>query len=542
MSRKSIQICNFIAENESDCQTLREYLGNYPVSISSEFPVEMYFDKPTLIIGWNGVKHRFEKQNILDKEIQKNLHWCFSKTENEKEFFKQVDSFFNESIKEWLPNKFKSYDSFLNKETLEEFIDNNIDKSKKSFIYFDDGAMYIFNSENNFIINIKSLFSVDSNFKTRLSELLNNLDTVIFSYHNISEYVDVFQVRDLTVIDSLRWVKFGVETLENYLKIIPNIKTSKYAPFLMSKTSSISLDDSEAKYYARMCQRDRITCWLSGREIAFRNKFENSRLKFKSRKNFKLAKIHYSSKRTITGRINAADESKYNPQMLNKSNDEREDIISRFEDGKILVFDYVSFETKISLYLCEDESFIRQYENKDLHYETAVRLFDRAEIIDEERSYSKVINHSLLYGASEETMLQNLAKHFKNPEEKLYHIRQFLNPIIKHSSLIKNQSKSMGYMINPWGYIVRAEKEHASYHNYISCYASEIVVDKLFEIKDFLKPYKTQFIFQVHDSLVFDFHPEEVFLIDEIKSILSKHNDMDFSVNHNSGKDFKSAH
>lgn len=541
MSSKERQICNIIAENEQDCQTLYEYLGNYPVYISKEFPVEMYFDKPTLVVGWNSIKHRFEKQNILDKEVQKNLYWCWSKSEDEKEFFRQIDSFFNESIRAWLPTDFKSYDSFLNKETIEEFIEKNIDKTKKVFIYFDSGAMYVYNNEKNFIINVKSLFAIDSNFKIRLSNLLNSLDTVIFSYHNISEYVDVFTAKDFIVIDSLRWVKFGVETLDNYLKIIPNINTSKYAPFLMSKATSITLDEEEKRFYQRMCQRDRITCWLSGREVTFRNKFENNRLKFKLRKNYKLAKIHYSDKRTITGRINAADESKYNPQMLNKSNGEREDIISRFENGKILVMDYVSFETKISLYLCGDENFIKEYENKDLHYETATRLFNRVEITDEERGYSKIINHSLLYGASEETMIKNLSKYFGNPEEKLYDIKQFLAPIIKHSTVINSESKVKGYMVNPWGYIVRAEKEYASYHNYISCYASEIVVDKLFEIKEFLKPYKTQFIFQVHDSLVFDFHPEEDFIIEKIKDILSNHKFMQFSISHSIGNDFKSV-
>jgi len=542
MSRKNIEICNFIAENEADFQILREYLSSYPVFISKEFPTEMYFDRPTLVIGWNSLKFRFEKQNILDKKVSENLYWSFSKSENEKEFFKQIDSFFNESIKSWLPTNFKIHDSFLNSESVEEFFENNINKTAKVFFYFDEGAMYVYNDGKNFIVNIKSLFAIDSQFKNRLSEILNSFDSVIFSYNNINEYVNIFNLKELAVIDSLRWVKFGVETLESYLKIIPNIKTSKYAPFLMSKMNSISLDENEKNFYLRMCQRDKITCWLSGREIAFKNNFQNDKLKFKNRKNFKLAKIKYSNKRTITGRINAADESKYNPQMLNKSNKEREDIISRFDDGKILVMDYVSFETKISLYLCEDDSFIKEFEDKDLHYETAVRLFNRKEISEEERSYSKIINHSLLYGASEETMLTNISKYFNNPEEKLYYIKQFLNPIIQHSTKIKSQSKIMGYMINPWGYIVRAEKEHASYHNYISCYASEIVVDKLFEIKEFLKNYKTHFIFQVHDSLVFDLHPEEHFLIDKLKEILSNNNNMYFSINHNIGNDFKSAH
>ncbi len=537
MSQKLFHICNIIAENEEDYKVLLEYLGNYPVSITRTLPEELYFDSPTLIIGWNFIKHKFPSQNIFDKEISKNLFWSFSKAENEKDFYNDAELFFTKSVKQWLPGNFQVYDSYLNHETLEVFLQSKINTDKKLFVYFHEGAMYIYNNGNNFIINIKSLSTTTINFKEKITAILNTYDVVSFSYSNFGNYVDLDSIKDVIAIDSLRWVKYGIETLDSYFNIIPNFKIQKYIPFLMSKLNSIELDSEEQEFYKRMCQRDKITCWLSNREIAFSPEFDNKKLDFKIRRNYKLAKINYSNKRTITGRITSQDS--YNPQNLAKETDDRKNIISRFDGGNILVFDYISFETKISLYLSGDKEYIEEYYNEDLHYETAIVLFDNPEITQQQRDFAKILNHSLLYGAGEDTLLKKLSAEFTNPEEQLYKLRKLLKPIIDKSEEIKEFYKTNGYIINPWGSIIRSDKTHASFNNYIQSYASEIVVDKLFEIKTLLKGYKTEFMFQVHDSLVFDLHPTENFLIEKISNILMQHKTMLFGMSYSCGLNYK---
>jgi DNA polymerase I-like protein with 3'-5' exonuclease and polymerase domains len=46
---------------------------------------------------------------------------------------------------------------------------------------------------------------------------------------------------------------------------------------------------------------------------------------------------------------------------------------------------------------------------------------------------------------------------------------------------------------------------------------------------------KSKFLFQVHDSFVFDIHPDEMSIVDEIKKILSKFNNIDLQVNASEG-------
>lgn len=536
MSEKLIYICNVIVPKEEDFELLREYLGKYPVRIFREFPEELYFDIPTMVYGWYTVKDRFPEHNIFDREITKNLCWNYSKSENDKEFYKRTEEFFSESVKKWLPDNFLMHDSFLSEESIEEFIEKNIVKESRSYVYFDDGAMYINNSKKNYIINIKSLSFVDKNFKDRLTFVINKLSPIVFSLSNIYDYVNIDKLNLLLCIDSLRWVKYGVETEDNYLQIIPNFRISKFVPFIMSRLNAISLDLEEEKFYERMFHRDKITCWLSHREIAFREDFETHKLDFKIRNNYKLSRVNFSNKRTITGRIQAKDD--YNPQNLPNDTKDRANIISRFDSGQIVVFDYVSFEARIALQLIDDVEYKKKYISKDLHYETAKVLFGNS-ATQEQRSYSKNINNSLLYGASEETLLNRLAEFFENPAEKLYNVRQLLMPIIIKADEIKALHNARGYLKSPWGYIVRAEKKHASFNNYMQMYASEIIIDKTIELREFLRPYRSQYLFQVHDSIVFDIHPEEMFLIGKIRDILSRHVDMSFTVDCSHGLNYK---
>ena len=536
MSEKLFYICHVIAEKEDDYKTLLEHLGNYPVKVSNKIPEDNSYDIPTMIVGWSYIKETYPELNIFDKKISKNLYWTYSKSEMEKLFFSEIEYFFTESVKEWLPKNFRCHDPLRSGIDLYTYFRENLNHERPVFVYFNKGALYLRNNDVNYIIDIKALYLIDPSFKSTISRFLEAYNCFALSYNNFADYVDLDTIGNIVTIENLRWVKYGAETSEKYFNIIPNFDVNKYVPFLMSKLNPISLDDEERVYLARMCRRDVITCWMSSREIALSESFENKNLDFKFRKGYKLAKVDYSNKRTITGRITAHDN--YNPQNLQKNNEERADIITRFEGGSILVYDYTSFETRISLYKCNDLDYIEKYAYSDLHQETAMILYGRSFIQDEERDFAKVFNHSLLYGAGEETLLTKLSI-FSDPGNKLYQVRKFLAPLISKATEIREFFKDKSYLVNEWGSIIRTDKAHASFNNYIQSTASEIVVDKVFEIKELLRGKKSQFLFQVHDSLVFDIHPAEKELIKSIGNVLSKHKNMNFSLAYKVGENYK---
>lgn len=535
------RICKVITETEESTNNLKKYLGGYPVEITQEIPEDNYYDIPTLMLGWNSVKNKFTEQKINEKEIIQNLEWTYNESEcdemkKSENFHRNIEDFVNKNLKKWLPSEYKLYDSIFHGD-LNKFIEDNINSNIITYIHFNNGALYLRNGENNFIINVKNLWLTEGNYKKVVTEILNNMNCMIYSYNGIENYVDLDILLEIKALDILRWIKFGVETPIKYFQIIPNEDISKYVPFLMSKISlnSLELDDAEEVFYSRMCVRDNITRWMSTRYIPFVYDFEKN-LDFIYRENVKLAKINYSNKRTITGRIVSSD--RYNPQNLSRSNEERTKIVSSFRNGKIYQYDYTSFEARIALYLCEDDEFIQHYYDKDLHSETARIIFETQDFTAEERDVAKLVNHSILYGASERTVLEKLSG-IEQPIETMLRVKEFLSPLFKRSKELMKETEENGYLINKWGSIIKPEKAYAGFNNYIQSTASEIVVDKVCEIKELLKGYRSNFLFQVHDSLIFDIHPEEGKLVIKIANLLSYHRKMMFSINYKSGPNYR---
>lgn len=535
------RICKIISETEESANKLKEYLGGYPVEITTGLQLEEYYEVPTLIIGWNTVKNNYSSQKINNQEIVKNLFWTYNEDEckeiiDGEGFFRTIEDFVNKNIKSWFPSEYIVFDSVIHGD-FSNFINTSIDNDKITYVHFNKGALYMRNGDNNFIINAKSLWITESNYRNTITEVLNNLNCIVYSYNHIEEYTDLDKLLNIRALDIIRWIKFGVETPIKYFQIIPSIDISKYIPFMMSMIPiyTLELDDDEEVFFERMCVRDKIARWMSTRYVSFDYSF-NKNLSFIYRDNAKLAQINYSTKKTITGRIMCVD--RYNPQNLPKEGEGRTKIISRFRNGRIYQFDYTSFEARIALYLTNDEEFIQDYYDKDIHSETAVIIFETHDFTPEQRDVAKLANMAIMYGAGEDTTMKLLSK-YTEPEEKLRRIKIFLEPIFKKAREIIEESKRNGYLINKWGSIIRPEKDYAGFNNYLQSTASEIVVDKVLEIKELLRPYRSQFIFQVHDSFVFDVHPEEVDIVQTIAKTLSYNKGMMFSVNYKSGPNYK---
>lgn len=534
------RICKIITETVESANSLKEFLGGYPVEITCDVPAEDYFEVPTLILGWNSIKSKFPEQKIHDKNVITNLQWTYSESEcreiKKENFHNNIESFVNENLKKWLPSDFILYDSLMHGD-FSKFIEKNIDSSKLTYIHFNNGAIYMRNDDKNFIVNTKSLWFTESNYRSVITDVINKMNCMMYSYDGIEDYTNLDNLGNIRALDIIRWIKHGVETPIKYFQIIPNVDISKYVPFLMSKIplETLSLDEEEEIYFERMCVRDKAARWMSTRYISFSHEFKKN-LDFLYRDNARLAKVNYSTKKTLTGRIPCSD--RYNPQNLSKSNEDRAMIISRFRNGKIYQFDYTSFESKIALYSTGDEDFIENYYDSDLHGETAKIIFDTDDFSAEQREIAKSANMAIINGSSDATAIKILEK-YPEPHEKLSKIKTFLRPVFKKSEDVINEVKANGYFINKWGSIIKPEKDFAAFNNYLQSTAAEIVVDKVIEVKSLLVGRRSQFMFQVHDSLVFDIHPEEHEIIQELNKLLSYHRGMLFSVDVKHGSNYK---
>lgn len=510
-----------IFTSETNVKTYTLEYENYCISIKtfSELNLNNDFTIPTLIIGWDYIKNNFDKARISKKKIKNNLYWTFSESEDKNTNNKDLNNFLKKSLNEFLPSNYETFDCILQGNILNQselIFDQSI-----NFCYVSKNVLYVYNQNKFYGINLESIDYIYNNKSEFFKFILNRYRIIFFNYENIIEYLKIDDIF-IETLENICWICNNFILTETSLhKFSPFPINEKYFVFLMSKFFEMikcSLIENK-EILIRLNKKDQITKWLSQRHIHF---IQNKNLILK-----------YSNKRTITGRINCVDK-KFNPQLLPKNSEIRSQIVSEFKFGKIHVFDYVSFETKLSVYLTKNEEFIKKLENNDIHQETSKIIFEKNIITPNERKIGKQINHAIIYGVGNEKLKSILQQNNINTKV-IDKIKKFLKPIIENSKELSENFKKQGFITNPYNTVIYPNKEWAVYNNYVQSIAADMVIDKLFKIKNFLKNYKSNFMYQVYDSFVFDIHPDESEITEFIKKILESNGKYNFEVKIKSG-------
>lgn len=535
-----IKICKVLPYSSDDLDYIGTHYEDFALEVIEEgVDQTLSCNVPTLIIGWNKVKELYPEQSILSSKISENLFWTFSLTEQEEKNKSDINSFLEYSIKKFFHKKIISYDAIVDGE-LREFFLKNINNKVRSFIYFHNNVCYIHNESDTYAISIPSLDFVGKDSKQILTGLINKVECTLFSYYNAIKYVYVDQLRNVMTTENIFWSKYSHYIQpKDFNKMFLGKDMYRHIPVLMKIIrDNHEVTKDELNSCLRQTVKDRTTSWLSTNKIYFDSNFkvpEGVRSTWENGKKYLM--LRYSDKRTITGRINCVDS--FNPQMLPKDSNIRKQIISRYQNGTIAVFDYKSFETRLSMYLSRDEEFILKNMNSDLHYNTASAMFGDIEITKHHRKVAKDVNHAILYGGGDKLIKKIISKVDNvDVDSSLENVKTFLSPILNTSEYINNVYKELGYIINPFGTLIKPNKSYAAFNNYIQSTATEIVVDKIQELKDWLKNHKSSFMFQVHDSFVMDIHPDDIKHIEDIVGTLSKYNDMVFDVDFSSGNNY----
>ena len=534
-----IKICKVFPYTDEDYDYLLSNYRDFAFDVMSSNVEDEFLTVPTLIIGWDKVQNLFPEQNKSISKIDENLYWTYSSSENLTKSKSDIKSFLEFSIKKFFNKKLITFDYIIDGE-LKSFIANNINPKVRSYIYFHKNACYIHNINETYAISLSSLEFSGKDVKRIMTSLINKIECTIFSYQNITNYTYIDEIRDVMTLENMFWSKeLKYVEPKDFINIFLSKDIHKNIPLLMKilmENNKITQD--EINSCKRQSKKDRITSWLSTNKIYFEESFvptKEIRCKFENNKKYTILK--YSDKRTITGRINCVDN--FNPQNLPKDSEIRKSIISRYDGGKIVSFDYKSFETRLSMYLSRDMDFINKNLNSDFHINTAKAIFLNEEPTPTEREIGKNINHAILYGGGDKLLNTIISKsNINDVEDAIKRVKEFLMPILDTSNYINDVYKELGYIINPFGTLIKPNKSYAAFNNYVQSTAADIVVDKLFEIKEWAKDKKSSLIFQVFDSFVFDISPDEENAIEEIYNILFKYNDMTFEVESKGGNNY----
>lgn len=239
-------------------------------------------------------------------------------------------------------------------------------------------------------------------------------------------------------------------------------------------------------------------------------------------------RIHTSYNQTVasTGRLSSSD-----PNLQNIP--ARGDLGIRFrqafvpdDDHLFLSADYSQIELRVLAHLSKDVNLIDTFlRDQDVHQETASRVFGSASSLfrDEQRRRAKIINFSMVYGASAFSLGKELGTSTSEAQEfidtyfeKHPRVRDFLEKCVA-------EAKEKGYSETLFGRkrpvpelrhsdrIAQQAGRRIALNTPIQGTAADLMKKAMIDIREALrgKRMKTRMILQVHDELVFEVPDKE---------------------------------
>jgi len=249
-------------------------------------------------------------------------------------------------------------------------------------------------------------------------------------------------------------------------------------------------------------------------------------------------RIHTSYNQTVaaTGRLSSSDPNLQNIPV-------RGELGKRFREAFIpdkghlfLSADYSQIELRVLAHLSEDPALIETFlHDRDVHAETAARVFGNASSLfkEEQRRRAKIINFSMIYGASAFSLAKELETSNAEAQvfidlyyEKYPKVHEFLEKIVAKaqekgfSETLFGRKRQVPELRQTERYAQQAGRRIAL-NTPIQGTAADLMKKAMIDIWRELKKrkLKSRMILQVHDELVFEVPDEEK---DEVEPLVKK--------------------
>ena len=236
--------------------------------------------------------------------------------------------------------------------------------------------------------------------------------------------------------------------------------------------------------------------------------------------------------KTATGRLSSSEPNLQNiPIRKNGADEFRRIFISRFENGKILSADYSQIELRLLAHLSGDENLIEAFSAKrDIHTETAKKVFGVSEVTPNMRRRAKAINFGIIYGISAFGLSKDIGCGVTDAGNMINNYFATFPKVKKYLDDCIEFAKQNGFAATMFGRR-RYIKELYSNNNNVVAFATrasmnmpmqgssaDIIKKAMIDIDGEFTDKKlcSKMILQIHDELVFDCVNDEVDIVAEI--------------------------
>jgi DNA polymerase-1 len=238
--------------------------------------------------------------------------------------------------------------------------------------------------------------------------------------------------------------------------------------------------------------------------------------------NDKTGRIHTSFNQTgtATGRLSSSEPNLQNIPIRGT--------VSAQKDGWTLISaDYSQIELRVLAHLTKDETLLKAYkENKDIHAITASQIFgvDLDDVTTEMRRTGKMVNFSLVYGASPYGLSQKLNISFKEAKQFIDRYFKLYKKVEENQENAIKLAKEKGYVETLYGRKRFVKNIRTGSHDIKRIAINTPIQGTAADIMKFamIKVYKNlpvyaKMILQIHDEIVLEIPEDKT---EEIKKIL----------------------
>jgi DNA polymerase-1 len=197
------------------------------------------------------------------------------------------------------------------------------------------------------------------------------------------------------------------------------------------------------------------------------------------------------------------------------------------DDYRMVSFDYSQMEVRMFLlYVGQPEMIaLMKKEKIDFHGEAAKIAFKVTEDDPEFSFYrqaAKTITFGVIYGIGKNKLAQDMgvspqqAQQYKNTYfANMKGSRQFFDRVVKTIETrgwVRNKYGRIYKVPNNWGY--------KAVNYLVQGTSADILSERMINIDEFLQPYKTNMLMQIHDEIIFEVHKDEIHIVPDIKKIM----------------------
>ena len=250
-------------------------------------------------------------------------------------------------------------------------------------------------------------------------------------------------------------------------------------------------------------------------------------------------KVHtiYTQTITRTGRLSSIYPNLQNIPIRDFGKEIRKIFSTNSKNLSYVSFDYSQIELRILAHLSNNKELIDEFEmGRDIHYETAKKIFKKNNITDIERHIAKSVNFGIIYGISDFGLASDL-KITRNEAKKYLdeHKKNYPNLYIYLNNLVEN-AKNLGYTKTIFNRMRNLknissnnlnefeEAKRLALNTPVQGSAADIIKVAMIKIDKYLEKnnLKTKMVMQIHDELTFLTPDDELSKIKEdIPKIMS---------------------